>query len=67
MAKPEALTPSGRQIAPVANKLHSVPIIALGVVKNSLVPSGIGTRCGNTSQTRSIATMLPTPSIVGSS
>ena len=63
---PEALTPSGAQIVPVANMFHSVPATWLGVVKNSLVPSHIVTKCGNSSQTSSSTAMLPTPSTVGS-
>ena len=65
-AKPEALTPSGAQIVPVANIAHSVPAIWLGVVKKSLVPAESGTRRGSSSHTSSRATMLPTPRIVGS-
>src|SRR5712692_2491604 len=65
-AKPEALTPSGTQIVPVANICQSVPAIWLGVVKNSLVPGDSVTRRGTNSHTRRSATMLPAPSSVGS-
>ncbi len=51
-AKPEALTPSGAQIVPVANIAHSVPAIWLGVVKNSLVPADSVTKCGSSSHTQ---------------
>ncbi len=52
-AKPEALTPSGVQIAPVANSRHSVPTIWLGVVKNSLVPADMVMIRGSTSHSNS--------------
>ena len=65
-AKPEALTPSGAQIVPVANIVQSVPAIWLGVVKNSLVPAESVNRRGSSSHTISRATMLPTPRMVGS-
>src|SRR5262249_44474495 len=66
IAKAEALTPSGAQIAPVANILHSVPPTSLGTVKNSLVPSCIVMRRGRSSQTSSRTTMLPKPRMAGS-
>src|SRR6516162_4189861 len=66
IAKAEALTPSGPQIAPVANILQSVPPISLGTVKNSLVPSCIVMRHGRSSQTSSRTTMLPKPRMAGS-
>ena len=58
-AKPEALTPSGSQIAPVANRFQIVPAILLGVVKNSLVPADRVKILGRISQTSSSSTMLP--------
>src|SRR6516165_298314 len=66
IAKAEALTPSGAQIAPVANILHRVLPISLGTVKNSLVPSCIVMRRGRNSQTSSRTAMLPQPRMAGS-
>jgi hypothetical protein len=60
-AKPDALTPSGFQIDPVANIVQSVPTIALGVVKNSLVPADIVTSRGSNSHTISSTATLATP------
>ena len=57
-AKPEALTPSGAQITPVANSRHSVPTIWLGVVKNSLVPAYMVMIHGSTSHSTSRMRML---------
>src|SRR5215813_3174121 len=66
IAKAEALTPSGPQIVPVANILHSVPPTSLGTVKNSLFPSCMVMRRGRSSQTSSRTTMLPKPRTAGS-
>ena len=64
-ANAPALTPSGAQIEPVANILHKVPTIWLGTVKNSFVPSFIGTKYGRNCHTRSSRTMLAVPSAAG--